>query len=137
MKPFPWRSGMVAIDAYQDEWTLVSHEQWGVAAILTTSPDRFGCWTKNAVHHWDDVPKPAHPKETDPGTLGHLLASAQEAWAPVGVVAIQPPIAASLGEPWSATVTNYTGDRIATFKGESQFGVIEAVWEAAPQEEEA
>ena len=39
-----------------------------------------------------------------------LLLTARERWKPDGVIVVTPPIAASHGEPWRATIVNYLGD---------------------------
>lgn len=64
-------------------------------------------------------------------TMGLLLA-ARERWKPDGVIVVAPPIAASHGEPWRATIVNYLGDYNATFSAPTEEALYQTLIGMAP-----
>ena len=64
-------------------------------------------------------------------TMGLLLTS-RERWKPEGVIVVTPPIAASHGEPWRATIINYLGDYSANFSAPTEEALYQALIRLAP-----
>ena len=69
---------------------------------------------------------------SDPATLGCLQWLAREAWKPVGVLYVRPPIAASHGEPWDVYVVDYLGGQVWDASAESEAEALVAALEARP-----
>ena len=61
-----------------------------------------------------------------------LLLAARERWKPEGVIVVTPPIAASHGEPWRATIVNYLGDYSANFSAPTEEALYQALIGMAP-----
>lgn len=64
-------------------------------------------------------------------TMG-LLLTARERWKPDGVIVVTPPIAASHGEPWRATIVNYLGDYSNHFSAPSEEALYQTLIGMAP-----
>ena len=64
-------------------------------------------------------------------TMG-LLLTARERWKPEGVIVVTPPIAASHGEPWRATIVNYLGDYSANFSAPTEEALYQTLIGMAP-----
>jgi hypothetical protein len=76
----------------------------------------------------------ATPPETlsDPMETMRLLLTARERWKPDGVIVVTPPIAASHGEPWRATIVNYLGDYSANFSAPTEDALYQTLIRMAP-----
>jgi len=61
-----------------------------------------------------------------------LLLTARERWKPDGVIVVTPPIAASHGEPWRATIVNYLGDYSANFSAPTEEALYQILIRMAP-----
>ena len=61
-----------------------------------------------------------------------LLLAARERWKPEGVIVVTPPIAASHGEPWRATIVNYLGDYSANFSAPTEEALYQILIRMAP-----
>ena len=61
-----------------------------------------------------------------------LLLTARERWKPEGVIVVTPPIAASHGEPWRATIINYLGDYSANFSAPTEEALYQTLIGMAP-----
>ena len=80
----------------------------------------------------------AHGPATPPDALSapmatmRLLLTARERWKPEGVIVVTPPIAASHGELWRATIINYLGDYITNFSVPTEEALYRVLIEMAP-----
>ena len=61
-----------------------------------------------------------------------LLLTARDHWACQGVIVVTPPIAASHGEPWRATIVNYLGDHANYFTAPTEDALYRTLIEMAP-----
>jgi dTMP kinase len=77
---------------------------------------------------------PATPSEalSAPMAAMRLLLTARERWKPDGVIVVTPPIAASHGEPWRATIVNYLGDYSANFSAPTEEALYQTLIGMAP-----
>ena len=64
-------------------------------------------------------------------TMG-LLLTARERWKPEGVIVVTPPIAASHGEPWRATIVTYLGDHANHFSAPTEEALYQTLIRMAP-----
>ena len=80
------------------------------------------------------VHAPATPPDalSAPMATMRLLLAARERWKPDGVIVVTPPIAASHGEPWRATIVNYLGDYSANFSAPTEEALYQALIGMAP-----
>ena len=80
------------------------------------------------------VHAPATPSDAlaAPMETMRLLLTARERWKPEGVIVVTPPIAASHGEPWRATIVNYLGDYSANFSAPTEEALYQALIGMAP-----
>lgn len=80
------------------------------------------------------VRAPATPSEalSAPMATMRLLLAARECWKPEGVIVVTPPIAASHGEPWRATIINYLGDYSANFSAPTEEALYQTLIGMAP-----
>jgi hypothetical protein len=60
-----------------------------------------------------------------------LLLTARDRWACRGVIVVTPPIAASHGEPWRATIVNYLGDHANYFAAPTEDALYRTLIEMA------
>ena len=125
MKPFPWRPGMRAIDKRGTPWRVYLG-----AGGLCGQGELIGGYCGD----WDGIAPllEAKPDESDPATLGALLGAAEEAWAPIGVLTVVAPVAATLGEPWRVRLTDRVGAIRAVFAGRTRFDALMAAWWSSP-----
>ena len=77
---------------------------------------------------------PATPPDaiSAPMATMRLLLAARERWKPEGVIVVTPPIAASHGEPWRATIVNYLGDYSANFSAPTEEALYQTLIGMAP-----